>query len=293
RESAEVEPLTASDDRRGHLVWLRGREDEPNTGRRLLEELQQRVERFAGQPLRLVDDVDLLATDHRGGRGLLAELPSVVDPTVGCGIDLDHIHVGPLADGHALLADVARLHGWRVHAVDHLGEDPRGGGLAGSARSAEQERVMEPILADRSGQPPDHVVLAQQLGRCLRPIPAVQGLVLLLYPFVLWPFVLWPFVLWHAVHAPLLTEEDRPCTRHRRRETRARSRTAGSGQASPRHPPGSAKGCCVPALTRFAVRRRVGPDLQRPAPSAASDLAGLRRGFSPASSGSRVTGHRW
>ena len=57
--------------------------------------------------------------------------------------------------------------------------------------------MVEPVLADGSGQSPDHMILTEQLGRCLRPVSAVQGLVLLLYPLVLWPFV-----LWHAV--PLL-----------------------------------------------------------------------------------------
>ena len=147
----EVEPLASPDDRRRHLVRLGGGQHEPHTGWRFLEELQQRVERFAGQPLRFVDDVDLLATDHRCGRRFLAKLTSIVDPTVGRGVDLDHIHVRPLADGDALLADVAGLRGGRVHAVDHLGQDPRGGGLAGPARSAEEERMVEPVLADRSG----------------------------------------------------------------------------------------------------------------------------------------------
>ena len=66
---------------------------------------------------------------------------------------------------------------------------------------------MEPSLADRSGQPPDHVVLTEQLGRRLRPVPTVQGLMLLLDPSVIWPFVVWPFVLWHAVPAPSLSKK--------------------------------------------------------------------------------------
>ena len=50
-------------------------------------------------------------------------------------------------------------------------------------------------------------VLTEQLGRCLRPIAAVQGLMLLLDPSVIWPFVVWPFVLWHAVPAPSLSKK--------------------------------------------------------------------------------------
>jgi hypothetical protein len=44
--ATELEPLGAPDDRGGHLVRLGGGEDEPHAGGRLLEQLQQRVERF-------------------------------------------------------------------------------------------------------------------------------------------------------------------------------------------------------------------------------------------------------
>ena len=47
RRAAEVEALAATDDRGGHLVRLGGREDEPDAGRRLLEDLQQGVEGLA------------------------------------------------------------------------------------------------------------------------------------------------------------------------------------------------------------------------------------------------------
>jgi hypothetical protein len=66
---------------------------------------------------------------------------------------------------------------------------------------------VESVLADRSGQPPHHMVLTEQLGRGLRPVAAVQGLMLLLYPLVVWPLVVSPFVLWHAVPVPSLTKK--------------------------------------------------------------------------------------
>jgi len=48
------------------------------------------------------------------------------------------------------------------------------------------------------------MVLTEQLGRCLRPVSAVQGLMLLLWPFVVWPFVVWPFVVWPFVVWPFV-----------------------------------------------------------------------------------------
>ena len=72
--------------------------------RRLLEHLQQRVERLAREPLRLVDDVDLLATHRRSGGGAFAELARVLDTAVRGRVDLDDVQVLALADGDALRA---------------------------------------------------------------------------------------------------------------------------------------------------------------------------------------------
>ena len=166
------------DDRGGHLVGLRGRQDEADARRRFLEHLQQRIERLAGEPLRLVDDVDLLAALHRRRRRLLAELPRVLDATVGRRIDLHHVQVRPLADGHALFAATARLGRRARGAVDHLGQDPRGGRLAGPAGTAEQERVMEAAVTDGAGERPHDMILTEHLGRRLGPVPPVERLVL-------------------------------------------------------------------------------------------------------------------
>ena len=177
RDAAEVEPLAAPDDRGRHLVRLGRREDEPDTDRRLLEHLQQRVERLARQPLRLVDDVDLLAAlDRRGGR-LLAEIARVVDAAVGGRVDLDHVQVLPVPDGHALIARAAGFGRGAGLAVDHLGQDPGRRGLPGPARPAQQERVRQPPLADGARERSDHVVLTEHLRGALRAVLAVQRLV--------------------------------------------------------------------------------------------------------------------
>jgi hypothetical protein len=177
---AEVEPLAPPDDRGRHLVRLGRREDEPNTHGRLLEHLQQRVERLAREALRLVDDVDLLASLDRRGRRLLAEVARVLDAAVGGRVDLDYVQVLSLADPKALVAGAARLGRRALLAVDHLGQDPGGRGLPRSARATEQERVREPALANRAHQRADHVLLPQDLTGTLRPVLAIQGLVRLI-----------------------------------------------------------------------------------------------------------------
>ncbi len=172
-QPAEVEPLTAADDGRRHLVRLGGRQDEPDTGRGLFEQLQQSVERFSREALGLVDDVDLLATGHRGCGGLLAQVPGVVHSAVGRRVDLDHVHMRTLADRDALLAGATRLRRGRLLAVDHLGQDARRGGLACSTWPTEEEGVMQSVLVDRPREGAHDMLLAQELGRRLRPIPPI------------------------------------------------------------------------------------------------------------------------
>ena len=161
-------------------MGLGGGEDEPDAGRRLLEHLQQGVEGLPRKPLGLVDDVHLLAAERGRGGGALAELARVVHASVRSRIDLDHVEVRAVGDPEALLTLAARLRGGSVLAVDHLGQDASGRGLAGPAGSAEQERVGQAPLAHRPHQRPNDVILPQHLVGDLGAVLAVQRLVLLL-----------------------------------------------------------------------------------------------------------------
>ena len=61
-DAAEVEALQSRQNRCrriGDLLWLGGRKHEHDAGRRLLENLEQRVPRLAGEHVRFVDDVNL------------------------------------------------------------------------------------------------------------------------------------------------------------------------------------------------------------------------------------------
>ena len=111
-EPPEVEALAPADDRGRHLVRLGGGQHEPDAGRRLLEELQQGVERLAGEPLRLVDDVDLLAALHRRGGRRLAQLARVLDAAVAGGVDLDDVEVRALTDRDALASTRRTARPW-------------------------------------------------------------------------------------------------------------------------------------------------------------------------------------
>src|SRR5207245_152529 len=61
RDGTEVEALHARENRRRQLAWVGRGQDEDDVRRRLLERLQQRIERVGRQLMALVADVGLLA----------------------------------------------------------------------------------------------------------------------------------------------------------------------------------------------------------------------------------------
>ena len=87
----EDERLAARADGRQHLLQLGRAEDEDEVGRRLLDQLQQRVERGVRELVRLVEDVDLVAALDRLQDDALADLADVVDPALGGGVHLDDV----------------------------------------------------------------------------------------------------------------------------------------------------------------------------------------------------------
>ena len=87
----EHERLAARPDGREHLPEVGRAEDEDEVGRRLLDQLQERVERRIRELVRLVEDVDLVAALDRLEDHVLADLPDVVDPALARRVHLDHV----------------------------------------------------------------------------------------------------------------------------------------------------------------------------------------------------------
>ena len=99
----------------GNLVRLGRREDEVHVRRRLLERLEERVERLRRQHVHFVDDVDLGASLRRRVADLLAQVADLVDAAVGGAVDLDDVEVAPGGDspaGGALVAGLAAVRGF-------------------------------------------------------------------------------------------------------------------------------------------------------------------------------------
>ena len=111
----EDERLAARAHRREHLLLLGRAEDEDEMGRRLLDELQERLPRGVGELVRLVEDVDLGAALDRLEDDPLADLADVVDPALRRGVHLDDVERAPVRDREAYRAGLVgrRRRPWR------------------------------------------------------------------------------------------------------------------------------------------------------------------------------------
>ena len=90
----EVELLAARQDGGRHRLDLGGGEDEDQVRRRLLDDLEQGVERLPRQAVDLVEHHHFVAVARRAVAQALGELAHLLDLGVGGGVDLDHVEVG-------------------------------------------------------------------------------------------------------------------------------------------------------------------------------------------------------
>ena len=167
--------LRAAADRLLDLLRVGGREDEDDVSGRILERLQERVRRALREHVDLVEDVHL-APAGGAERGPLVELTDAVDAVVRRGVELEHVERRAVLDRPAHLAHAAGLAVADVRAVQGFREDARGRRLAGAARSAEQVRVRDPVVAHGVAEGPHDVLLAEHFVETLGPVAAVEGL---------------------------------------------------------------------------------------------------------------------
>ena len=181
RDQPERVVVRAGADGADDLVRLGRREDELDVRRRLLDDLEQRVEALVRDHVRLVEDEDLVPVARGRERGALAQLAGVVDAAVAGRVDLD--------DVEAARSPARQLDARRAHAARGVGGVPSvfcaqlrmrarmraRRRLAAAARAGEQVRVVDLTAAQRLPQGRGDVVLTDHLGEVLRPVAAVQG----------------------------------------------------------------------------------------------------------------------
>ena len=177
-DGAELEDLRPRENRVGNLVEQGRRHDEDHVRRRLLDGLQQGVERAGRELVHLVDDEDLVAVAHRDDRQPRDDhLANVVDLGVGGGVDLEHVDVAALGDLAAGVAFAARVGRRSLDAVQGPGENARRRRLADAARPREHEGLGDPLAGDGVAQGLGDAALADDVIEPLRPPLAGENLI--------------------------------------------------------------------------------------------------------------------
>src|SRR6185369_974258 len=103
-----------------HLLVFFKQETAYEMGRRLLDQLQQRVEGGRGELVRLVEDVDLVAALGRLEDDALADLADVVDSALRGRVHLDHVERGAVRDRDAGVAGLVGGRRRPLRAVERL-----------------------------------------------------------------------------------------------------------------------------------------------------------------------------
>ena len=159
-DAAQVEALTARQDRNRHLANLGRREDEDNVVGRLLQRLQQTVEGLPGEHVDLVDDVDLVTRRNRFVANPFDQFADIVDAGTAGRIHFDHIDMPVLGDRGAMLANAAGINrrsavAIRPDTIEGACDDPRCRGLADAAHAGQYKGVGDAASFDGVGKSPD------------------------------------------------------------------------------------------------------------------------------------------
>jgi hypothetical protein len=152
RGTPEIEALGPGHDRLQDLVSFGRRQNEDDVSRRLFQRLQERVERARRQHVNLVDHIHLGPSLSSCQRNPGQHLPGLVDLGVGRRVHLDDVQRRTFCDRDAGGTAAARRWSRALHAVERLGEYPRGTGFARSARAGEQVGMGNSVVEDRPAQ---------------------------------------------------------------------------------------------------------------------------------------------
>ena len=143
--------------------------------RRLLERLEERIERRRREHVDLVDDVDLVAPARRGELHAADDFfAHVLDARAARGVELVHIGMCALGNQQAVAACAVGVWRGALLAQQGLGQQAGRRGLASAARTGEQVGVRYLVLLDRVFQRPLDGLLPHDVFEYLRTISTVQ-----------------------------------------------------------------------------------------------------------------------
>ena len=137
RDTMEIEPLTAAQNRRQNFLRLGRRENKFHMRRRFLERFKQRVERGRGQHVHFVDDVDFVARLGRRVADIFAQLAHLLDAVVARAVDFQNVERIAGGDFLAVIARAVRIDRRPFLAIERFGQNTGGRSLSDPARTDE------------------------------------------------------------------------------------------------------------------------------------------------------------
>ena len=176
-DGVKVEPLASGENRDRQFVRLGRAEHELHMGRRLLERLEECVERLPREHVHFVDDVGFVVAPRGPDGDVLPQLAHLVDAAIAGGVDLHHVDILPGRDRRAAVADVAGLAADPAGAFKRLGIDAGGARLAHAAGAGEKIGMADPARLDRPRQASGDVFLADEFIEPLWPVAAGHHLI--------------------------------------------------------------------------------------------------------------------
>ena len=179
-DAVEFQTLAARKHRLGNLLRVGGAQHKHHVRRRLLQRLEQRIERRRGEHVDLVDHVHLVAA-LRGGKGDAVDdlVTHVVNAGTRRGVELVHIGVRAARNLLALLARAVGVgRGGTASRLAHegLGQKTRRSGLAGTARAREEVGMSHAPVRQGVLQGRDDMLLSHHALKRLRAVLAIQRL---------------------------------------------------------------------------------------------------------------------
>ena len=140
----EIIPLASGQHCDRNFMDFRGRQYKNHIGRRLLQSLQQSVERSRRQHVHLVNDVYAVFAFCGRIAHLIPDLSDIIHAIIGRGVNLYHVHRRSGKNCPASRTFVAGIPIHRMFAVHCPGKNFSHCSFAGPPCSAEQVRVADP-----------------------------------------------------------------------------------------------------------------------------------------------------
>ncbi len=157
------------------LLRVGSAEHEHHMRRRLLQRLEERVERLDREHVNLVDDVDLVASTRRSVVHATDDLlADVIHAGSARRVQLVYVGMLPVSDEPTVLARAIRVGRGALLADERLGKETRSGGLARTARPREQVGMAHLVRRDGVLERALDMLLPHHILEHLRAIFPVQ-----------------------------------------------------------------------------------------------------------------------